>query len=36
MGESYRGVVEGIDLDGAMLLNMDGKVKKIIAGDVNF
>ena len=36
MGESYRGVVEGIDLDGAMLLNMDGEVKKIIAGDVNF
>ncbi len=36
MGESYRGVVEGIDRDGAMLLNVDGEVKKIIAGDVNF
>jgi BirA family biotin operon repressor/biotin-[acetyl-CoA-carboxylase] ligase len=36
MGESYKGIVEGIDHDGALLLNMDGDVKKIIAGDVNF
>jgi len=36
MGESYKGIVEGIDRDGAMLLNVDGEVKKIIAGDVNF
>jgi BirA family biotin operon repressor/biotin-[acetyl-CoA-carboxylase] ligase len=36
MGESFKGVSEGIDRDGAMLLNIDGKTKKIIAGDVNF
>jgi BirA family biotin operon repressor/biotin-[acetyl-CoA-carboxylase] ligase len=36
MGESYKGIAEGIDRDGAMLLNVDGEVKKIIAGDVNF
>jgi BirA family biotin operon repressor/biotin-[acetyl-CoA-carboxylase] ligase len=36
MGESYRGIAEGIDRDGAMLLNVDGEVKKIIAGDVSF
>ncbi|HOE18911.1 MAG TPA: biotin--[acetyl-CoA-carboxylase] ligase [Syntrophorhabdaceae bacterium] len=36
MGESFRGIVEGIDRDGAMLLNIDGETKKIIAGDVNF
>ena len=36
MGESYKGVCEGIDRDGAILLNIDGKTKKIIAGDVSF
>lgn len=36
MGESYKGVAEGIDNDGAILLNIDGKIKKIIAGDVSF
>jgi BirA family biotin operon repressor/biotin-[acetyl-CoA-carboxylase] ligase len=36
MGETYRGVSEGIDRDGAMLLNVNGTVKKIIAGDVSF
>jgi BirA family transcriptional regulator, biotin operon repressor / biotin---[acetyl-CoA-carboxylase] ligase len=36
MGESFKGVSEGIDRDGAMLLNVDGKTKKIIAGDVTF
>jgi biotin-(acetyl-CoA carboxylase) ligase len=36
MGESYKGVAEGIDNDGAILLNIDGKTKKIIAGDVSF
>ncbi len=36
MGESYRGIAEGIDRDGAMLLNIDGETKKIIAGDVSF
>jgi BirA family biotin operon repressor/biotin-[acetyl-CoA-carboxylase] ligase len=36
MGESYKGVSEGIDRDGAMLLNINGQIKKIIAGDVNF
>jgi len=35
MGESYKGFAEGIDRDGAILLNVDGKIKKIIAGDVN-
>lgn len=36
MGESYRGVSEGIDKDGSILLTVDGKTKKIIAGDVSF
>jgi BirA family transcriptional regulator, biotin operon repressor / biotin---[acetyl-CoA-carboxylase] ligase len=36
MGESYKGVCEGIDRDGGILLNIDGKTKKIIAGDVSF
>jgi BirA family biotin operon repressor/biotin-[acetyl-CoA-carboxylase] ligase len=36
MGESYKGVAEGIDNDGAILLRIDGKTKKIIAGDVSF
>lgn len=36
MGESYSGVAKGIDRDGAILLDIDGKIKKIIAGDVNF
>jgi len=36
MGELYKGVCEGIDRDGAILLNIDGKTKKIIAGDVSF
>ena len=36
MGEAYRGIAEGVDRDGAMLLNVDGAVKRIIAGDVSF
>lgn len=36
MGKSYKGISEGIDKDGAMLLSVDGKTKKIIAGDVSF
>jgi BirA family transcriptional regulator, biotin operon repressor / biotin---[acetyl-CoA-carboxylase] ligase len=36
MGEWYKGTSEGIDRDGAMLLNIEGTVKRIIAGDVNF
>jgi BirA family biotin operon repressor/biotin-[acetyl-CoA-carboxylase] ligase len=36
MGETYRGTAEGIDRDGAILLNIGGTTKKIIAGDVNF
>jgi BirA family biotin operon repressor/biotin-[acetyl-CoA-carboxylase] ligase len=36
MGESYKGICEGIDRDGAILLNIDGIIKKIIAGDVSF
>jgi BirA family biotin operon repressor/biotin-[acetyl-CoA-carboxylase] ligase len=36
MGDSYKGICEGIDRDGAILLSIDGKTKKIIAGDVSF
>lgn len=36
MTEVFRGISEGIDIDGAMLLNINGEVKKIIAGDVLF
>ena len=36
MGEVYKGISEGIDGSGAMLLNMDGRTRKIIAGDVTF
>jgi BirA family biotin operon repressor/biotin-[acetyl-CoA-carboxylase] ligase len=36
MGESYQGICEGVDKDGAILLSIDGKTKKIIAGDVSF
>jgi BirA family biotin operon repressor/biotin-[acetyl-CoA-carboxylase] ligase len=36
MGESFKGISQGIDRDGAMLLDVDGKTKKIIAGDVSF
>ncbi len=36
MGTSYKGVCEGIGVDGAILLNENGVTKKIIAGDVNF
>jgi len=36
MGEVYRGISEGIDASGAMLININGKVKRIIAGDVSF
>lgn len=36
MGETYRGVSEGIDRDGGILLSIDGTTKKIIAGDVSF
>ena len=36
MGESHRGVCEGVDKDGAMLLDEGGTVTKIIAGDVSF
>jgi len=36
MGEIYRGISEGIDRDGSILLTIDGKTKKIIAGDVSF
>lgn len=35
MDRTYRGISEGIDLDGGLLLNVDGKVTKIIAGDVS-
>jgi BirA family biotin operon repressor/biotin-[acetyl-CoA-carboxylase] ligase len=36
MGERYSGTAEGVDRDGAVLLNMNGTVKRIVAGDVNF
>lgn len=36
MGESFKGIAEGIDRDGAILLTIDGKTKRIIAGDVSF
>jgi biotin-[acetyl-CoA-carboxylase] ligase BirA-like protein len=36
MGESYKGICEGIDRDGGILLNIGGKTRKIIAGDVSF
>ena len=36
MGETNKGIAEGIDRDGAILLNIEGKTKKIIAGDVSF
>jgi BirA family biotin operon repressor/biotin-[acetyl-CoA-carboxylase] ligase len=36
MGETYKGISEGIDRDGGILLTIDGKIKKIIAGDVSF
>ncbi len=36
MGETHRGVCEGIDGDGAIVLNEGGEMKKIIAGDVNY
>jgi BirA family biotin operon repressor/biotin-[acetyl-CoA-carboxylase] ligase len=35
MDRIYRGISEGIDQDGGLLLNVDGKVTKIIAGDVS-
>lgn len=36
MGEVYSGVSQGIDATGAIILNIDGKLKRIIAGDVSF
>ncbi|MBP9561116.1 MAG: biotin--[acetyl-CoA-carboxylase] ligase [Syntrophorhabdaceae bacterium] len=36
MGETLRGISEGIDSSGALLLNIDGKTKRIIAGDTAF
>ena len=36
MGDTFEGISEGIDASGAMLLNVGGTVKKIIAGDVSF
>jgi BirA family transcriptional regulator, biotin operon repressor / biotin---[acetyl-CoA-carboxylase] ligase len=36
MGEVYAGLAQGIDRDGAILLDIDGTTKKILAGDVNF
>jgi biotin-(acetyl-CoA carboxylase) ligase len=34
MNTVYRGISEGIDRDGAMLLNENGVVTRVIAGDV--
>ncbi len=36
MGEVYKGISEGVDSSGAILLNIDGQTRKIIAGDVRF
>jgi len=36
MGEVYKGISEGIDKDGAILINEGGTVRKIIAGDVSY
>ncbi len=36
MAHVVRGIAEGIDEDGALLLNDNGKIRKIIAGDVSF
>jgi BirA family transcriptional regulator, biotin operon repressor / biotin---[acetyl-CoA-carboxylase] ligase len=36
MGEVHRGISEGIDKDGAILINEEGTVRKIIAGDVSY
>jgi biotin-(acetyl-CoA carboxylase) ligase len=35
MDRTYRGVSEGIDHDGGLLLAIGGKITKIIAGDVS-
>jgi BirA family biotin operon repressor/biotin-[acetyl-CoA-carboxylase] ligase len=36
MGEVFAGTAKGIDRDGAILLDIQGTTKKILAGDVNF
>jgi len=36
MGEVFIGTAKGIDRDGAILLDIEGTTKKILAGDVNF
>ena len=36
MADVVRGTAEGIDEDGALLLNDNGTIRKIIAGDVSF
>ena len=36
MGEVHRGISEGIDRDGAILINEEGTVRRIIAGDVSY
>ena len=36
MGEVHKGISEGIDRDGAVLINEEGTVRKIIAGDVSY
>jgi BirA family transcriptional regulator, biotin operon repressor / biotin---[acetyl-CoA-carboxylase] ligase len=36
MGRIYKGISEGIDNKGALLLNIEGEIKRIIAGDVIF
>lgn len=36
MGKSFQGTAIGVDIDGAILLKINGIVQKIIAGDVSF
>lgn len=36
MGEINRGIAQGIDATGALLLDVNGRIKRIIAGDTEF
>ncbi|HPU29515.1 MAG TPA: biotin--[acetyl-CoA-carboxylase] ligase [Syntrophorhabdaceae bacterium] len=36
MGEILKGISNGIDSTGALLLNIEGKTKRVIAGDIMF
>ncbi len=36
MGEIYKGIAQGVDSSGAIILDIKGQKKRIIAGDVSF